>query len=84
MSRTIGGWTRVLADRHDQKRFAADMTTLRVLGSAFTGRPAWQHDTIFTQLRNDMSPEARRAVFGGWPTTPAHFRVMWNAAGGAA
>lgn len=80
MSKMIGGWTRVLADRHDQERFAADMTTLRVLGSAFTGRPAWQHDTIFTQLRNDMSPEARRAVFGGWPTTPAHFRVMWEAA----
>lgn len=80
----IPGWTNIIAARVEAERFAADMSRLRELGSAFCGRPAWQHDTIWTQLRNDMSLEARKAVFGGWPTTPAHFRILWDAAGGAA
>lgn len=78
--RQIGGWTRVLAARVEEERFASDMTRLRELGAAFVGAPAWQQDTIWTQLRNDMSLEARKAVFGAWPT----FEQMWLAAGGAA
>lgn len=82
---TIPGWTRFYAQRHDENKFAADMARLRalggqILGDAARGVPAWQHDTIWTQLRHDMSSEARKAVFSGWPTTSAHFRILWDAA----
>jgi hypothetical protein len=85
MTRQLPGWTvaiakQVAAERAQREadQYTRDITKLRILGAAFTGQPAWQHDTLYDQLLADLSGEARRAVTAEWPATG--FKTLWDAA----
>jgi hypothetical protein len=70
----------IVPDYDDQAEFDADITYLRSLGAAMLeharNRPASSEATIHAHLMSEMSPAARRAVFGAWKT----FEQIWDAA----
>lgn len=82
-TKSIGGWTAIIAARHRRDEFQRDMDYLRTLGAVVlaSGKTTGTcEETVFSQTKAALSPEARRAVFGSWQS----FAQMRDAAGGAA